>query len=191
MLLKSLMLMLRFGGGDADSAIVHRLWMLDDLVKDVHKFDTVISITVLQHILDDTELEATLKMLHGKMAESGLFIVMESFLDHNSDYIRRWSKDDLISYFERAGFQLSKGYDFYKDGMQNEQDYKKFRNLEVKILDRLYEHLPETAKRNAFRRYKKRMQKIMVEGRSRKYLSELTDSFGYKFFVFRKKGCEG
>lgn len=183
--------MLRFGGGDANSAIVHRLWMFDDLVKDVHRFDTVISITVLQHILDDTELEATLKMIHGKMEESGFFIVMESFLDHNSNYIRRWSKDDLISYFERAGFQLSKGYDFYKDGMQNEQDYKKFRNLEVKILDRLYEHLPETAKRYAFCRYKKRMQKIMVEGRSGKYLSVLTDSYGYKFFIFRKKGCEG
>lgn len=52
---------------------------MSDLEKDHHVQDVILSITVLQHILDDHELKKIVRLIQEKLSDEGVFIVMEGF----------------------------------------------------------------------------------------------------------------
>lgn len=67
-------------------------------------FDVIISITVLQHILEDDELHDVLDMMYEKLNDNGIIILMESFYDEKNSYIRTWNYAEFHDYFLKHVF---------------------------------------------------------------------------------------
>ncbi len=68
------------------------------------RWDVILPITVLQHIMSDAELEETLSVLHRGMAQQGIFVVMEICSDGiQSSHERSWLYKTFSGFMERGG----------------------------------------------------------------------------------------
>lgn len=71
------------------------------------RFDLVTSITVLQHVMDDAELDRALARCAGALAAGGRLACMENTMGlrrRNSRYMRFRSRAEWLRRFARAGF---------------------------------------------------------------------------------------
>jgi SAM-dependent methyltransferase len=80
--------------------------------------DLVLSVTVLQHIMDDTELTGALNYFHDIMKDNAFIIAFEHCLGHRpeiiqSSYQRFMGLEDWRQTFLNSGLSLSKTYGFY------------------------------------------------------------------------------
>jgi hypothetical protein len=80
--------------------------------------DTIVYINVLEHVEDDA---AELRIMHNSLTERGkicIFVPAVPFLlsdfDRQIGHFRRYSRNELVSKCERAGFKilLARGFDF-------------------------------------------------------------------------------
>jgi SAM-dependent methyltransferase len=113
--------------------------LLDETIFE-HDYDLILSITVLQHILDDVKLIDLVKKFKGSMAPHGQLILLESFSNCGveSNYLKLREIGSLIKIFEDFGIRLQSSYDFYHPGNLPTKLFKRYRsNLIIRILNRL------------------------------------------------------
>ena len=81
-----------------------------------HSLDLVISVTVLQHILEPAVLLKTLRAIAGKLKPGGVFVCLESTPLQESQpsaYVFFRTKDQWESSFKAAGLPVECRYGFY------------------------------------------------------------------------------
>lgn len=102
-------------------------------------FSDMISVTVLQHIVDDNELADVLTFMYEHLVDEGVFICIESFQDKVENGIqRKWKSKDFENKIGSLGFKIKGKYNFYYPN-ENNYFFKKYINrLDVKILRRFY-----------------------------------------------------
>lgn len=106
--------------------------LLTNSLKDVNiKFDVVFSITVLQHILDDSELLKTLFMISSKCKENAIFIALESIESDKFNicqptYLKARKLEDWKVFFEKSGFELLSIKSFYNPFLIKTPSYEKY-----------------------------------------------------------------
>lgn len=144
------------------------------------QYDVILSITVLQHIMDDEELTDTLMFLRDSMKDNGIFLIMESFDPSiTSEYERAWDVHSFRNIMRETGFELIEAYDFY-DVYQDAGFQKYCRRFDVRLLKfmnrlfglNVYSHLRKIAGR----------YRMPIND----YMKPCTDNTGSKFMVYRK-----
>lgn len=79
-------------------------------------FDIILSVTVIDHIMNDIKLIDTLNHFHSILKDNGLIITFEYSLDYDyprSSYQRFTKFEEWRSIFSRCGFYLYNYYGFY------------------------------------------------------------------------------
>lgn len=102
------------------------------------RFDAIVSITVLQHIMDDAALTQLIRRFRGDLASEGLCFVLESFVRSSQAYIRSWSEAEMTSLFSNAGFVLTDRHAFPHPQIAPTATYQAYRHsTRVRVLSRL------------------------------------------------------
>lgn len=104
------------------------------------KYDFILSITVLQHILSDRQLTDVLSAFSSSLNITGKLIVLESFSSDasNSNYIKLRPFETSIQIFKNSGFRLQSKYEFYHPAYLPTKLFKKYNSrFIVRILNRL------------------------------------------------------
>ena len=147
------------------------------------QYNVILSITVLQHIMDDMELKETLAMLVDSLAEDGVFIIMESFMENlNSDYERAWNFEQFDHYMTEAGLVLQEAYDFYHPTEDDIPGFKSYyQRDDVKELKKMCsKDRPEV-----FEKMKEIARKYNSD--TEEFISSFSKKDGSKFMVYKKK----
>jgi 2-polyprenyl-3-methyl-5-hydroxy-6-metoxy-1,4-benzoquinol methylase len=90
----------------------YRVGAVQDLDLPSAHFDLVLSVTVLQHIVDDSDLDRALRKLHEALKPRGMAAVIEYSplkpvaLAPSVDYMKSRTRDDWVRLLESAGFRL-------------------------------------------------------------------------------------
>lgn len=160
---------------------------LEDLINHTEKYDAILSITVLQHIMDDEELSVILDYWHRTLKDDGVIIVLEQFHSKQSGYMRAWNFEAMNKRFIDKGFEIKEGYDFYKNGIFKDPVFDKYRHrFDVYLLYHLYIWVPR-----ARGIITKMLHKIAIKGHFdedvSRFLSRLTCHSGDKFVVYGKR----
>ncbi len=104
----------------------------NDLSKVKGKFDIVLSITVLQHILDDDELKESLRKIGDLCNKGTIFLVLESVKSDNSanmqilDYLAFRKAEYYKSILEDVGFKVLSVKNFYNPYFLKTSSYKRY-----------------------------------------------------------------
>ena len=105
-----------------------------------YKYDLILSVTVLQHILDNDKLSELIGKFESSLSKHGIIIVFESFSENgtNSDYQKLRNVEDFVRTFQDAGLTLQSFFDFYHPSYMPTELFNKYRrNVIIKILNRL------------------------------------------------------
>lgn len=158
---------------------------LDDLKSFSSNFDVILSITVIQHILDDLELDKTLSILHDCLNDDGIFIVFESFFNKENSLQRGWDVQYFEDLVKNKKFKIEKKYNYYYPDNSNEQ-FRQFHNrIDVRIFQIIYR-----ISDNLFIRKKieKILQKIAIKYNSviKNFYYQFSDEQGTKIYVLKK-----
>ncbi|HEY1267362.1 MAG TPA: methyltransferase domain-containing protein [Candidatus Binatia bacterium] len=103
--------------------------------------DVILSVTVLGHILDDSECRDTLSFFRRKIDNKGILIAFEATPVAERDgggYQRFRTREQLRKLFDEAGFTLQKQYGFYNPDEEASRSYIRYaRDFRVRLLQRL------------------------------------------------------
>ncbi|MFA6097236.1 MAG: class I SAM-dependent methyltransferase [Candidatus Paceibacterota bacterium] len=133
--------------------------------------DLVLSVTVLDHIIDDSELARTIKHFQGILKDNGTLIIFEYALDHKkqkTQYQRFMELEEWRSMFLESGFSLNKYYNFYHPIEHPCDSYLSYRNsFLVKALNMFSKytasHLASGYLNELARRYLKGKRDFLIE----------------------------
>lgn len=83
----------------------------------VSRYDLVLCVTVLQHVVDDAELQALVGRLAGSLRPGGAFVVLETFAGRaaaaETATTRRRRAEDVVRLVDAAGLRLTGEQGFY------------------------------------------------------------------------------
>lgn len=107
------------------------------------KIDFIFSITVLQHILDDSELLLTLEQIHEKTIPGSLFIALESIEEHifrinQPAYVQARTFENWINLFQKAGFKLIESKSFYNPFLLKTDSFKTYETRTLLLIKLRY-----------------------------------------------------
>jgi len=112
----------------------------------VNQFDTILSITVLGHLLNDGELNKTLDRFYNLLNKNGLVIAME-YMSNNSrpasQYQRFLTSEEWEQSFSESGFKLVKTFGFYHPSESPCESFNQYkRNFLFKSLRKFQSYIP-------------------------------------------------
>jgi ubiquinone/menaquinone biosynthesis C-methylase UbiE len=114
---------------------------ITDIVTDNQMFDIILSVTVLDHIMNDAELERTIQWFQNNLSNKGYVVALESsaLSQRNPSAYKRFSTmDEWLERFSNHGFSLETFYDFYDPQESPCRSYELYRNNStVRFLERL------------------------------------------------------
>ena len=103
--------------------------------------DFVLTVTVLNHIMDDASLRATMEHLAGILTPGGCFVALENCAAGEaarSGYQRSQTYDEWKTMFERCGLTLEDCFGFYHPAADRCRTFDRYsRSLPVRLLRRL------------------------------------------------------
>jgi trans-aconitate methyltransferase len=105
-----------------------------------YKYELILSVTVLQHILDDEKLSELIGKFESSLRDHGKIIVFESFAKNgvSSNYQKLREVDDFVKAFREYGLTRESVLDFYHPSNMPTKLFEKYRSkLIVRILNRL------------------------------------------------------
>ncbi len=116
--------------------------LTDQLESITGRFDVIISITVLQHILDDPSLSETLNAIRSKASGKALFICLESveedqFKPAIPSHLKPRRIERWIEIFSQCGFVFKSSHNFYNPSLIPTSSYQTYRK-KTKIMRGLY-----------------------------------------------------
>lgn len=83
----------------------------------LNKYNLILSVTVLQHILDDSDLLKLLKNFRDSIKFNGAIVLLESFANDNQEninnYIRNRSEKHFCNLVKYSGLKVIDSYNFY------------------------------------------------------------------------------
>jgi SAM-dependent methyltransferase len=104
-------------------------------------FDLILSVTVLGHILDDSECRDILSFFRRKIVAGGIFVALEATPAAERDgggYQCFRTREHLRELFGEAGFTLQQQYGFYNPEEQASQSYNRYAgDFRVRLLKKL------------------------------------------------------
>jgi len=142
-------------------------------------FRVILSITVLQHIMEDKELKEALNFFYKHLTENGIIILMESFNKESSSYIRKWNYYDFEHLIKEIGFSVEAAYNFYNP-YQNSLFKEYHSKFSVKWLCRFYYHFNWNVTNKLIKTAKKYNSDFT------KFLFDFSEEDGSKFLVLKK-----
>ena len=161
---------------------------LEDLRHDSQKQDVVLSITVLQHVLDNRELKDILQVIRSKMSENSIFIVLEHFEagGGTGSYSRSFDYDWFMNLAGECGFCEIKSWNLYQADVYSDKYYRVYSGRkDVVFWGKAYSHVPGILKKPVLCV----MKTIALAGgynrNCRKFLFPLTREAGSKFIVLK------
>lgn len=92
----------------------YRVGAVQDLDLPAEEFDLALSVTVLQHVVDDGDLRRALERIHGALKPGGRAAVIEYSplepvaLAPSVNYMRSHTRDEWVALFESSGFSLER-----------------------------------------------------------------------------------
>ncbi len=104
------------------------------------RFDVILSITVLQHVVDDDEFQALLHRFAAALNPGGRIVVLETLADAAQDagYLKRRTLPQLVAAFAAAGLQPISQRGFYHPTECPTPAYRAYRQRwSVRVLARL------------------------------------------------------
>ena len=104
-------------------------------------FDVILSITVLQHIVNDEEMNYTLDCLNNSLKKGGWFLVLESFFEQGNSVTRNWGCAEFETLMKNKGFAVCEKYNFYYPDEKNNSYSRYSRRIDTKILGKLYSYI--------------------------------------------------
>ncbi len=113
--------------------------ILDEVELEEEKFELVLSITVLQHIINDKELENTLNLFNSILKKNGMLVLIESFSgNQDSNYLKFRRYEQVKSLLENNNFAILEMHNLYHPVNQPTKIFKLFRNSAlIRILNKL------------------------------------------------------
>ncbi|HJV60128.1 MAG TPA: class I SAM-dependent methyltransferase [Albitalea sp.] len=102
--------------------------------------DLILCVTVLQHVVDDDELERLLRRFVGSLEPGGRVVVMETLADSelHGGYLKRRTLDRLLGQFRQVGLSCIARHDFYHPSEAPTPAYARYRaRPAVRLLARL------------------------------------------------------
>jgi SAM-dependent methyltransferase len=101
--------------------------------------DFVLTVTVLNHIMDDASLRATMESLANALAPGGCFVALEGCVDANtagrSTYQRNQTHDEWRAMFERCGLVAEDCFGFYHPTADRCRSFDRYaESLPVRLL---------------------------------------------------------
>lgn len=162
----------------------------EQLKQELHdSFDVILSITVLQHIIDPKEMESVLSLLYEKLKGNGFLLVLESFakVDSVNSYEKSWNYPEFIQMMENAGFKLNNAYNYYETDVYSEEKFQRFsERKDIILLSRIYNHVSALIKKDIL----SIMQWISFKDKNlddvKNYLYPVSDEGISRFIIFRK-----
>lgn len=152
------------------------------------KYDTILSITVLQHIVDDNELRDRLSYMYDNLSHDGILIVEESFLGKIDSMIEQsWTSVAFEGLITELGFQVFKKYNYYYPDNSNKHFRAYVNRMDVRVLRKIYNHVSL--------KKKKAIQKILesiacrYNSNTKDFYYDWTNEFGTKIYVLKKTCC--
>lgn len=104
-------------------------------------YDLILSVTVLQHVLDDAELQSLAADFAAALAPSGRIVVLETLATQGSSsagYLKGRTEVQLCSVFERAGLVLLTSRGFPHPTEAPTAEFSRYRRrLDVRLLGRM------------------------------------------------------
>lgn len=94
------------------------------------RYDLILSVTVLQHIVDDEELKILIEKFYQITEQDGRVIVLETFAEVESDmgYFKLRRISDFINLFNSIGFFVLSNTGFYHPTHCPTENYLKYKN---------------------------------------------------------------
>jgi len=104
--------------------------------------DLVLTVTVLNHIMDDASLRATMEHLADVLKPGGCFVALESCVEtetaRHSTYQRNHTHGEWETMFERCGLVLEHCFGFYHPTVNRCRTFDRYsRSLWVRLLRRM------------------------------------------------------
>jgi SAM-dependent methyltransferase len=104
------------------------------------KYDLILLITVLQHVLDDVKLSELISKFESSLNKDGIIIAFETFSKDEtiSIYQKLREVGKFVKIFQEAGLRLISSFNFYHPLYMPTDLFVKYRrNIIVRILNRL------------------------------------------------------
>lgn len=113
--------------------------ILDEVELEEEKFELVLSITVLQHITNDKELENTLNLFNSILKKNGMLVLIESFSgNQDSNYLKFRSYKKVKDLLENNNFKILEMHNLYHPQKHPTKLSKLFKNsILIRILNKL------------------------------------------------------
>lgn len=159
---------------------------LDELEKSYEGvFDVILSVTVLQHIMDDTQLANTLKILKNSLNSDGKLLVVESFFQKGNSLQREWGYSQFEKMIGQTGFLIHKKYDFYYPDNNCKLFRKYIKRFDVRLLRKIY---IITKKKKLKKMIEQRLSKISSKYNSHEedFYFDFSEKKGTKIYILKK-----
>jgi len=103
------------------------------------KYDLIVSITVLQHILDEAELIKVLQLFYQLINDNGIIIIVDSYnLNNTSEYMKLRDYQQFIDTLYEQGFEVIEKYNLQHPSIYPTKLYTTYRkNLLIRVLNKL------------------------------------------------------
>ena len=113
--------------------------LIDREYVEQNSYDLINLITVLQHILDDDDLNNVLSMFNRQITDNGIMIIIDSFgKDINSDYLKFRDYDDFLDTLKDNNFKIVETHTLYHPQAYPTKLFDLYRkNIMVRVLNKL------------------------------------------------------
>lgn len=151
--------------------------------------DLILSVTVLDHILDDIELINTVEYFETKMKRGGFFILFEYSLDyekHRAHYQRFMKFDEWVKIFSEHNFNLGDCYSFYHPIEQPCTSYKLYRNSIKGYQEGILRILAKYGMNHTVSKYLTKLASTYLDGKEDFFWKENEKKSPLKIMVFKK-----
>jgi ubiquinone/menaquinone biosynthesis C-methylase UbiE len=151
--------------------------------------DLVLSVTVLDHIMDDSELIETLKFFWRILKDKGFLVALESAYDYEKPktLYKKFTKfREWLSIFSNCDFSLHKYYQFHDPIECPRDSYLSYRSYIGGIKGKILRLLIKYVNHRLVDRYLNRLASEHLQGKDDFFWEGDTERSPIKIMVFRK-----
>lgn len=151
--------------------------------------DLVLLVTVLDHIMDDSELVKTLKYFWKILKNNGFIIVLESAYNYDkpkNSYKKFTKFNDWLSIFSDCGFSLYKYYHFYDPIEYPCASYLSYRSHIGCIKGKILRSIIKYVNRRLVDKYLNRLAVAHLRGKDDFFWENNSKTSSTKIMIFRK-----
>ena len=113
--------------------------ILDEAKLEEETFELILSITVLQHIIDDKAFENTLNLFNNLLSKNGILVLIESLSNkEDSNYLKFRSYKTFKDSLENNNFEILEMYNLYHPQNHPTKLYSLFKSsILIRVLNKL------------------------------------------------------